>query len=238
MTNRLKRISNQLALTKNRILFLERCRHHSLTPRFLNVKCPIKSPHARRLTEKYQKDLVCEILKLNRADLHRKKRKEKDLRDKIETKVSPPDFKKITNVIQKSHEKTFKTQSQKLRNKFQLILEKQKPKPPSRPSTIKNTILQLQSEPLSKDEIELLSLGPQFKVTPKETPFLEIISAIEPQMTSLEFQGKQDIAKQTRHDICNALLKFNAKPKLNLTFTEKKGSQVTPETSKCHRGTI
>ena len=223
-SNRFKRLSNQIASAKNRILFLERCRHHGITPRFLNVKCPISTPHARRLTKKYQLDILRETLKQTRAQLHQKNKLLERIKNKIKDTVSPNDFEKILTVVGKSQQTTFKKKSEKLRKKFELLLKKQKPPQiPSRPSSIKNTVLQLQQEPLTPEEISLLSLGPQFNLTSKETPFLDIISAVEPQMSKLEYDGKNDVAKQTRHEICNALLQFKDKPKSNLTYAQRKG---------------
>ena len=65
--NRLKHQSLQISSAKNRTLFLERCRHHRILPKFLNITCPIKSPHASRRTGKFKFDILRETLKLTRA---------------------------------------------------------------------------------------------------------------------------------------------------------------------------
>ena len=223
-SNRLKRLSNQIASAKNRTLFLERCRHHKITPRFLNIKCPISSPHARKLTKQYQHDILRETLKQTRAQLHQKTKQLNRLNEKIREIVSPEDFEKIQTIVNKSRDRTFNKLKEKLRKKFDFLLKKHQPLPSTtRPSSIKNTVLQLQNETLTADEIALLSLGPQFNLTPKEKPYLDIVSAVEAQMSQLEFNGKSDVAKQTRHEVCNALLNFKDKPKSNLTFQEHKG---------------
>ena len=126
----------------------------------------------------------------------------------------------ILSITSKAEEKT----RQKLKRKFRLLFNKKKPNNPHRRlSTIKNTILQLQNDTLTNEEINILSLWPQFKLTPKETPTLEIVSAVESQMYKLELDSKTDLAKNTHHQVCNALLNLKNKPKTNLTFAQRKG---------------
>jgi hypothetical protein len=61
-TKLFKRLSLQIASSKNRILFLERCLFQGITPKFLRQKCPIKSHRAQKLMKKHQKDLLHELL--------------------------------------------------------------------------------------------------------------------------------------------------------------------------------
>ena len=59
----------------------------------------------------------------------------------------------------KSGGKAFKSTRQKLKRKFRLLFNKKKPNNPHRRlSTIKNTILQLQNDTLTNEEINILSL--------------------------------------------------------------------------------
>ena len=46
-------------------------------------------------------------------------------------------------------------------------------------STIKDPILQLQSNPLPPEAVEVLKLGPKFALTPKEVPKMEIMAQVE-----------------------------------------------------------
>ena len=42
-------------------------------------------------------------------------------------------------------------------------------------------------------------------------------------MSNLEYNGNPDLAKKTRHDLVNTLLKHDKKPRSNLTYSQRKG---------------
>ena len=117
-SNRLKRICLQIAKTKNRVLFLERCRHHKIIPRSLNVKCPIKTPRAQRLTKKYSFDLLRETLRKARGDLNQRQKEKEKICDKIKNKVSSEDFQKISSVVEKRRERTLPKKEPKTASKI------------------------------------------------------------------------------------------------------------------------
>ena len=48
----------KMAKAKNQMIFLNRCLHHKLIPRFLRVHCPIKSSRGYNITESYRKNLL------------------------------------------------------------------------------------------------------------------------------------------------------------------------------------
>ena len=129
-SSRLKRISLQSASAKNRILFLERCCHHKIIPRFLQIKCPIKTQHAKRLTENYSSKLLHAALSQARGQLNSRKKEETKLIEKIKKKVNPEDFEKISSAVRKSYDAAFKRHSQKLRQKFDLLQKKKTVPPP------------------------------------------------------------------------------------------------------------
>ena len=45
-------------------------------------------------------------------------------------------------------------------------------------------------------------------------------------MSNMEYNGDADLAKKTRHDIVNTLIKHDKKPKSNLTYSQRKGLQT------------
>ena len=53
-----KKLRCKIASTKNKNIFLKRCLHHQITPKFLRNRCPIKSNHAYALTMEYQEKLL------------------------------------------------------------------------------------------------------------------------------------------------------------------------------------
>ena len=93
----------------------------------------------------------------------------------------------------------------------------------TRPSLIKNPILELQKDNLLIPEARaLLELGPKFSVTPQNIPKEEIISEVEKCCLWLEREGKKTEAQEIRHNVANVLKKAQ-KPKSNLTSSQKKG---------------
>ena len=104
----------------------------------------------------------------------------------------------VLKVINISYEKCFLKHKTRLCKKFEKIQKKEKPpaKTPTRPSLVKNPVLQLQSDPLPPEAVAVLSLGTKFAIAPKEVPKMDIIEEVEKSCLSLERKGKRKEADQ------------------------------------------
>ena len=87
---RLKRFKLKLSSAKNEVLFLERCRHSNLTPKFLCNRCPVKSRRATQLTKNYRLSLLRECLTLARRRLFYATKSIADLNNNLKSKLSAP----------------------------------------------------------------------------------------------------------------------------------------------------
>ena len=169
--------------------------------------------------------MLRECLTLARRQLHRLVHHITRIKENLQKKLSNKHLLLIYRVTDDSYQKDFNKRKSKLRVKFEKLQSKNRPptsSQPSRPSTITNPVLQLQSDPLPPEAVDLLKLGPKFAVTPKEIPKMQIITQIEKAALQLEWNGQKDKAVDLRHRSANILL--NAKPlKSNLTSKDRRG---------------
>ena len=64
-TRELQRKKIKAAVSKNQLIFLEKCLTHDVTPKSFRIKPPIKSQKAIRITKEYRKKLL--VLAKNNA---------------------------------------------------------------------------------------------------------------------------------------------------------------------------
>ena len=117
----------------------------------------------------------------------------------------------MRGVIRLSEKETRdESNKKKLINKFDKLNAKNAapPRHPTRPSLIKQPLLQLQeNNPLPPEAVSILSLGPKFVVTPKEIPKMEIMCEVEKVCLTLERKGKKEEAQEVRHNTAELLKK-------------------------------
>ena len=191
---RLKRFKLKLSSAKNEVLFLERCRHSNLTPKFLCNRCPVKSRRATQLTKNYRLSLLRECLTLARRRLFYA----------TKSKLSEDHYNTLDRITGQAYKSNFIKKKEKLTKKFDLLKKPTLPTASSnanRPSTIKNPILQLQEVPLPPEAVEVLKLGPKFALTPKEIPKMDIVTEVEKAALQLERNGKKEQATNLRHNV-------------------------------------
>lgn len=167
-----KRLQLKLSSAKNRFLFLKRCVHHNIIPKFLVNRCPLHSNRANELTKKYQTNLLKDCLSSTRGHFYSLLKEIDQKRTRLKQTLSPADFENVTSIVNKAYERSFCKHKNKHKSKFECLQRNHHPSsPPSnsstRPSTINNPVLQLQPNQLPPEIIALLEKGPKFIVTPK-----------------------------------------------------------------------
>ena len=180
LTSRLKRLKIQLATAKNQTVFLERCVYHRLIPKSFKNRCPIKSRRAIRLTRNYQFAILRETLTQARRKLNQTKKEIDRLDCDLHLKLSEDLYETVNRITEGSYKKTFDKKKKELKDKFEKIKNSQQPtvQAPTRPSTIKNPVLERQSEPLPPEAVEVLQLGPKYAVAPNKIEKMEITASI------------------------------------------------------------
>ena len=213
----------KIAKSKNQMIFITRCIHHGITPKFLRSTCPIKSKYAERIHMGYRRSLLkCAKKEATSRFYHQSKLATK-LKESIRDQVSSDHFEIISKVTESSREKQFIQSRTKLKNKLDLLVEEKDKKTRNniQPSKfMKNCVLNLVNDNIPDDENEILNLGPKFAVNPTKIPYMDIITSTEMKAISLEKEEKHTVAEQLRQDMINIL--SNAKtPKPNLTREQR-----------------
>ena len=153
--SRLSKLQTKLASSKNHVIFLERCLFFLLIPTFLQFCCPVKSNRAQRITKRCKHQLLKETLHLERKKWHRTSHQIRQIKNTLQ-RLSNADYDIISRVTNSVYEKAFQKNKTRLVKKFENLKEKQKPdpKPPTRPSLIKNPFLNLQKDNPLPPEVE------------------------------------------------------------------------------------
>ena len=217
----LSRLKVKRAATKNSTIFLERCLSHSIVPTTFRNRCPIRSKRAKRICAQYQINLLKEALYQKRRDFHKTCNKLKRILSYLKRALSDEHFQLVERVSNKTYEASFEKHKERLKKKFEKLCPKTTHQP-TRPSVIRNPVLQNQKDPVPPEVIDLLSLGPKFALTPNEVPNMEIIEGVEKSCLAIERKGKKREADTLRHDTTEILLTAE-KPKSNLTASQRKG---------------
>ena len=113
-----KKLRCKIAITKNKIIFLRRCLHHGITPKFLRNRCPIKSKRAETLTMDYQRKLLknCESTE---KKIHFSLIKKYDEQESfLKNKLNEADFLKISDITKTAHEREFLKKRSELKRKL------------------------------------------------------------------------------------------------------------------------
>lgn len=222
-TSKLQDTLCKAASAKNQYIFLNRCIHHHLLPKFLQIKCPLRSKRARNITAKYKQELLVSTKNDARQRYFVAIKKAKELRLQLQHILSPEHFEIVINATESSREKKFIACKNKLKDKFTLLYSsKYQTSDISRAKEklVKDCILNLTGEEIPKHHKELLNLGPKFAVTPNKIPYMDIITTTEVHALKLEYNNQLAAAEKLRQDV--KIILSNAKvPKSNLNNSER-----------------
>ena len=148
-----------------------------------------------------------------KASRHCLSNKVNDLSTELRSLFSPDDFRIFVKVSSDACIKRYRLIKDKLKDKFEkLFAEKFPPTTRTRPSTLRDPILQLQTQPLTPEEVDVLNLGPKFVLTPKKIPTMDIVHEVERAAFSLELAGNRAGAEDLRRQTVNILLRAKPPP--------------------------
>ena len=105
------------------------------------------------------------------------------LKEAIKDKLSEEHYNTIINVTESSREKKFIKTKDKLKNKFELLYASKykttSNKVAKEEHLVKNCVLNLADSEIPQNHLDLLNLGPNFAVTPRNIPYMDIITTTE-----------------------------------------------------------
>jgi hypothetical protein len=111
-----QRSKYKLSSAKNRCIFLTKCLHHNIVPRFLRNKCPIRSKQATKITLRYRKEILKEAHYQACFSHHTLAHKVKKLQQQLEGKVTKEHHDLIMKIVTTSYEKKYRKIKAKLKN--------------------------------------------------------------------------------------------------------------------------
>ena len=220
-TCQLQDVLCKVASSKNQMVFITRCSHHGIIPRFLRTPCPVKTRYASLIVTDYRKKLLKCAKKDASSRFYKHSKLVAHLKSSIYNQVSTEHYEIISRVTESCREKHFLKERSKLKKKFDLLyLEKRKGATTLQSTNVKNCVLNLVNDTLPEDEEEVLNLGPKFAINPTCIPYMEIITTAETKALALEYENKHIVAEQLRQDIIN-ILSSAKPPKPNLDRNQR-----------------
>ena len=214
----------KMTRAKNQLVFLNRCIHHQLIPRFLRVHCPITSVRGANITNQYRRDLLTATRNDTRSRFFRTDRDMKAIKTEIQMIISEEHFNVLLRITEDTREKVFNTTKNKLKQKFELLFQEKYRRPfskdPPTTSNLKNCVLNLHNSEVPVIHKEVLNLGPKFAVNPNSIPYMDIITTTEVEALKLEKQMEPAKAALLRRDV-QAILKKAKPPPSNLTQAQR-----------------
>ena len=217
-TAKLQDIQCKVATAKNQMTFLNRCIHHKIIPKSLQIKSPSPSKRVENLMIEHRRKLLVATRNDTKSRYFKNIASSKTLTDIIKEKLSTVDFNTVIRVTESSREKKFLETREKLKNKFELLYfakYKSNFSKENDQSVLKNCVLDLAGD-VTEEQLQILNLGPKFAVTPKEIPYMDIITTTEVEALNLEKNEQHAQAELLRQQVKKILLKEN-KPRCNLS---------------------
>ena len=206
-TTLLKELKTEQAKTKNQSIFLERCVSHKLIPKSLRIKSPVNNIKTNGIVQRYQLELLITI----KNDASRKyfnlSKRISELKLELAVILSEDDMITINNVTEQSREKMFNSSKLRLLNKFRILkeMDNKKQYDTQRTNYVKESVINLTTEPLPEHHKLLLNLGPNFVPNIKSIPYMDIISITESSALKLEYNKNIEAAQTLRKDVLRNL---------------------------------
>ena len=211
------------AVSKNQLIFLEKCLTHDVTPKSFRIKPPIKLQKTIGITKEYRKKLLV----LAKSDAKHRLRnynfEVNDLSQKLRSILSDAHYETIERITDKSKEKEYVKKRNHLIEKYQSLTKGNKTQEyTGNKSLLKPAVLNLTKQQIPHHQLELLNLGPKFVPSNKKSPFMDIVNATEICALNLEKENQIENAELLRQKISNVISKkIHFKIRINLTFEQR-----------------
>ena len=200
--------------------FLNRCIHHKMIPKFLQIKSPLPTRCVNNITNNYRRQLLLATKNDTKRRYYQHIKRISEKKEYLKDKLSVDHYNTVLRITESSREKKFLETKNKLKNKFELLYSSKYKKEftsngRNTNETIKDCVLNLADSVIPKNQKELLNLGPKFAIASKNIPYMDIITTTEVEALSLEKQDQFAKAELLRQEV--KIILFNAKqPRSNL----------------------
>ena len=223
-TKQLQEIQCKMATTKNQMTFLNRCIHHKIIPKFLQVKSPLPSKRINNITMNHRRQLLIATKNDTKERYFRHVKTVKTIKQILKNGLSEEHYNTVLRVTESSREKKFVKTKNKLKNKFELLYTT-KYKTTFKDNNnaqklVKNCVLNLVNNEIPKNQLDLLNLGPKFAVIPRNIPYMDIITTTEVEALNLEYKKQFAAAELLRQEV-KEILSNAKKPRTNLSNAQQ-----------------
>ena len=146
-TSKLQDLHCKAATAKNQMTFLNRCLHHKIIPKFLQIKSPFPSPRVKNIMEQHRRKLLVATRNDTKSRYYKYAGASTALAEEIKGILSAEHFEIIVRVTESSREKKFVEVRTKLKNKFELQFSAKYKRPfrtlKETPTAVKDCVLDL-----------------------------------------------------------------------------------------------
>ena len=221
-TNKLKQQKKNEAKAKNQWIFLQRCSHHNIIPKSLNVRTPLSNEHTRNLTQTYERNILTQTKNDAKRRFFSNLNKVKDTAFRIKSQVNDTDYETIIRTTDKAREYMFQKSKKRLVKKFnELSSKNQNDRIAHENKIIKKITLNLCNDEIPEHHKALLDLGPKFVPSPRSIPYMDIIAKTEAAALRLQYEKQETSSQKLRQDVLR-ILKMAKPPKTNLTKPQQR----------------
>ena len=219
-TTKLQEVQCKAAAAKNQLTFLNRCIHHNIIPRFLQLRSPLPSKRVKNIMEEHKRKLLVAIRNDTKTRYFKRIKECNQLIQLLKEELSEEHFHLILRITLSCREKKFIEIKTKLKNKFELLYNKKYKKPFSKtfqenPTMMKDCVLDLAGN-IPEKQLAILNLGPKFAVTPTTIPYMNIITVTEVEALNLEKKEEYAKAELLRKRVKDILMR-EKQPRPNLS---------------------
>ncbi|XP_072017874.1 uncharacterized protein [Amphiura filiformis] len=223
----LESLGKKIARHRNHLVFTLRCKDLHITPRSLQLKCPINTTKARNIVEKARQQLVRERIRVINNKLDSYKEKKSRTENELFTRL-PQDSdiaKHVTDHVTKKSESEFcKTKcrhARKLDRLQQHYVPIQSRNTPDNVELggeqLKKWVINLSKHKLTKPQESILAKGLNFAPSPSKLPYEDYIIATELACRKLNNNNEATVL---RSEMAGAL-RSSKPPKSNITREER-----------------
>ena len=169
--------------------------------------------------EEHKKKLLVAVRNDTKSRYFKRIKESDQLCQNLKEELSEEHFEMIQRFATSSREKKFIEVKTKLRNKFELLYgakyKRQFRKKEVNQTAVKDCVLDLAGN-VPDDQLAILNLGPKFAVTPKNIPYMDIITTTEVEALKLEKKEEHAKAELLRQQVKKILMK-EKQPRLNIS---------------------
>ena len=203
------------AKLKNHLTFLIKCRDNNIIPKGLRIKLPCQFPGSTGQSIRFSHIILRKLIRAKRCESEHNKEEVKTFTKHLQTKLTPDQSEKLHSWCKEAAETVNRSTKESQRKKLENLIEQRRKR--TRNLDRKKLVRNLSNRVLTDNEEQVLMLGLNFAITPKQIPTADIISSMEATARQLD----APTANSLRVGISNVLNKARP-PTPNLNHKMKK----------------